>query len=357
MRCSPPIATRSVSLRRVSSVAGAGEQLLTQTLSVVIPVYQAGPALTATVEELFADAASFDLGEHARLELDEVILVVDNPQLPPSEREAVVALEQIDPRIRTIWLTRNFGQHPATVAGIVSTNGDWVVTMDEDGQHDPAQIPRMVRMAAEQNTPLVYAKPTNPPPHGWVRNVASGAAKTVFRGLSGAKEGFHSFRLMEGSIARSACAYIGESVYLDVAMRWSFGEPASCPMEMRDELAHSSYRMRQLLSHFWRMVLSTGTRPLRLIAFAGVFVALVGTVVAIVVVEQRLSGAFHAPGWASVIVALLILGGILLITLAVVAEYVGFAVRNSIGKPLYVKGEHAQGRALWALQSALALDA
>jgi polyisoprenyl-phosphate glycosyltransferase len=128
-------------------------------------------------------------------------------------------------------------------------------------------------------------------------------------------------------------------------------------MEMRDELAHSSYRMRQLLSHFWRMVLSTGTRPLRLIAFAGVFVALVGTVVAIVVVEQRLSGAFHAPGWASVIVALLILGGILLITLAVVAEYVGFAVRNSIGKPLYVKGEHAQGRALWALQSALALDA
>jgi glycosyltransferase involved in cell wall biosynthesis len=334
-----------------------GQEPLTQTLSIVIPVYQAGPALTATVEELFTRAASFQIGEYAQLELDEVILVVDNPQVSPSDREAAIGLEQIDARIRTIWLTRNFGQHPATVAGIVSTNGDWVVTMDEDGQHDPGQIPRMVRMAAERNTPLVYASPTNPPPHGLVRNVASGAAKAVFRGLSGAKEGFHSFRLMEGSIARSACAYIGENVYLDVAMRWSFGEPASCPMEMRDELAHSSYRMRQLLSHFWRMVLSTGTRPLRLIAFAGVFTALAGIVVAIVVVEQRLSGAFHAPGWASVIVALLILDGGLLITLAVVAEYVGFAVRNSIGKPLYVKGEHAKGRALWALQSALALDA
>ena len=50
-------------------------------------------------------------------------------------------------------------------------------------------------------------------------------------------EDFHSYRLMEGSIARSACAYIGESVYLDVAMRWSCGEPAVCPMEMRTESA------------------------------------------------------------------------------------------------------------------------
>ena len=172
-----------------------------------------------------------------------------------------------------MWLTRNFGQHPATVAGIVSTNGDWVVTMDEDGQHDPEQIPRMLLTAAERNAPLVYAKPTNPPPHGAARNVASRSAKAVFRLLSGAEEDFHSFRLMEGSIARSACAYIGESVYLDVAMRWSCGEPAVCPMEMRTESTHSSYRTRQLLSHFWRMVLSTGTRPLRLIAIAGVAVA------------------------------------------------------------------------------------
>jgi hypothetical protein len=124
-------------------------------------------------------------------------------------------------------------------------------------------------------------------------------------------------------------------------------------MEMRAESAGSSYSTRQLLSHFWRMVLSTGTRPLRLIAAAGVIVAFVGLVVAVVVAERRLSGAFPAPGWTSVMVALLILGGGLFITLAVLAEYVGFAVRNSIGKPLYVKAEHVDARALWALQRAL----
>jgi polyisoprenyl-phosphate glycosyltransferase len=329
--------------------------VLVQTVSVVIPVYAAGPALRSTVEELLAKADSFVVAPTASLRLDEVVLVVDNPDLSTTSRADVLELENFDRRIRTIWLTRNFGQHAATVAGIVSTNGDWVVTMDEDGQHDPLQIPRMIAIAARQNAPLVYAKPTNPPPHGRFRNLSSALTKAVFRALSGAKEVFHSFRLMEGSIARSACAYIGESVFLDVAMRWSCGEPAVCPMEMRTELAHSSYRLRQLLSHFWRMVLSTGTRPLRLIAVGGVCVALAGIGVAIFVIEQRLTGAFRAPGWTSVMVAFMILDGGLFITLAVVAEYVGFAVRNSIGKPLYVKAEHADARALWALQAALHL--
>jgi polyisoprenyl-phosphate glycosyltransferase len=327
--------------------------VLVQTFSVVIPVYGAGRAVRRTVEELIESAANFKVSDAMTLKLDEVILVVDNPKLSQRERVGIRSLEDLDRRIHTIWLTRNFGQHPATVAGIVSTNGDWVVTMDEDGQHDPAQIPRMLLTAADQSASLVYAKPTNPPPHGLVRNAASRLAKAVFRVLSGTEEDFHSFRLMEGSVARSACAYIGESVYLDVAMRWSCGDPAVCPMAMRSETSRSSYRTRQLLSHFWRMVLSTGTRPLRLIAIAGIVVALVGLAVAGIVVVRRLSGAVPVAGWTSVFVALLILSGGLFVSVAVVAEYVGFAVRNSIGKPLYMKAEHFDTRALWELQLAL----
>jgi polyisoprenyl-phosphate glycosyltransferase len=324
-----------------------------QTVSVVIPVFRAGRALRSTVEELLEIATELELASGVVLILDEVVLVVDNPELPRHERADLIALEDLDRRVRVLWLTRNFGQHPATVAGIVSTNGEWVVTMDEDSQHDPAHIASMARVAASSDRSLVYALPTNPPPHGAFRNAASRAAKAVFRLLSGAQHDFHSYRFMEGSIARSACAYMGENVYLDVAMRWSFGDAAVCEMEMREELAESGYRFRQLMSHFWRMVLSTGTRPLRLIATGGVVMAFVGVIAAIFVIEQRLSGAFRAPGWTSVMVALLIVGGGLFVALAVVAEYVGFAVRNSIGKPLYVKAENPEARALWALQAAL----
>jgi undecaprenyl-phosphate 4-deoxy-4-formamido-L-arabinose transferase len=320
--------------------------MLRQTLSVVVPVYRAGPGLEAVVRELLDVAASFAIADGVRLELDEIVLVCDNPRLPVQTRAALRALEDADPRVRTVWLARNFGQHPATIAGIVSTNGDWVVTMDEDGQHDPSHIPAMLLATAAADATLTYARPTNPPPHGPVRNLASRTAKRVFRRLSGAGVDFHSFRLLEGSIARSACAYVGENVYLDVALRWSCGDAAICPLPMREELnAESSYDFRALIRHFWRMVVSTGTRPLRLIALGGV--------VAAIVLQRRLSGAFPAPGWTSVMVALLILVGGLFISLAVVAEYVGFAVRNTIGKPLYVTADHIDGRVLWTLQAAL----
>ena len=327
--------------------------LLRQTFSVVIPVYQAGRGLDIVVRELLEVAQRFELANGVYLDLDEIILVCDNPALSTPTRRALASLEGLDPRVRTIWLARNFGQHPATIAGIVSTNGDWIVTMDEDGQHDPRHIPALALTTADAGATLTYAKPSNPPPHGPLRNAASRAAKRLFRRLADAKVDFHSFRLLEGSVARSACAYVGEAVYLDVALGWSCGEAATCSLPMRQEHTESGYSYRALLRHFWRMVRSTGTRPLRMIAFGGVFVAVAGLVIAAVVVERRLSGAFEVPGWTSVMVALLVLVGGLFITLAVVAEYVGFAVRNTIGKPLYVVADHPDSRVLWTLQSAL----
>jgi undecaprenyl-phosphate 4-deoxy-4-formamido-L-arabinose transferase len=327
---------------------------LTQTLSVVVPVYRAGQALRHTVDEVLRTADRLALGPGVEVRLDEVLLVCDNPRLAREERARLRGLEQVDPRVRVIWLTRNFGQHPATVAGIVSTNGDWITTMDEDGQHDPAQIPAMLRAAADAGRPLVYASPTNAPPHGFARNLASRTSKALFRAMSGATGEFHSFRLIEGSVARSACAYIGDSVYLDVAMNWSCGDAALCPMEMREEGAGSSYDYRKLLSHFWRMVLSTGARPLRLVAVLGVVIALIGLAVVAFVAQRRLTGAYEStPGWASVFITQLLLAGGVFVTLATLAEYISFAVRNTIGKPLYVIAEHADARALWILQAAL----
>ena len=328
---------------------------LEQTLSIVIPVFRCGEALSDVVMELLQVAERLELAAGVTVQLDEILLVCDNPWLPASERSRLLDLEARDRRIRVLWLTRNFGQHPATVAGIVSTSGDWIATMDEDGQHDPTQLVAMLHVAARHGTTLVYAKPTNPPPHGPLRNAASGFAKKVFRLITGAHGHFHSFRLIEGAIARSACAYMGENVYLDVAMHWSCGDAGLCPMRMRDEGSKSSYNYRRLIAHFGRMVLSSGARPLRLIAAFGVLVGLGGLGLAAFVVQRRLTGAYAAtPGWASEIVTLLMLFAVLFITLATLAEYLSFVAGNSIGKPLYVIAEPASVRALWNLQAALA---
>lgn len=327
---------------------------LEQTLSVVIPVFRGGEALERAVEELLAVSGQIELAPAVAVRLDEIVLVCDNPWLSPAERARLVALEAGDRRVRLLWLTRNFGQHAATVAGVVSTAGDWVATMDEDGQHDPGKLADMLRTAARAGCTLVYARPTNPPPHGFARNLASRFAKSVFGFVSGMRGEFHSFRLIEGPVARSACAYMGQSVYLDVALRWSCGDSAYCPMEMRKEGSKSAYNYRRLVAHFGRMVLSSGARPLRLIAVFGVMIGACGIGLAAFVIERRIVDPASAPtGWASEFVALLILFAILFVTLAMIAEYLSFAAGNTIGKPLYVIAESPASRALWRLQAAL----
>ena len=331
----------------VSEVGGGA--LVAQSLSVVIPVYRAGPALEATCREILEVCADVSPVPGVRITLDELILVCDNPGLPVEVLDHLAGLADLDERVRVVWLSRNFGQHPATVAGIVSTNGDWVVTMDEDGQHDPVYVRELLAAAGRNRTPLVYAEPTNTRPHGPVRNAASWLSGRVARSVSGVPVRFHSFRLLEGSLARSACAYAGENVFLDVSLSWTCGPASVCPVRLRQEAAPSSYNYRRLLSHFWRMIVSSGTRPLRFIAAAGVMIALTGLVVGAWLVVQRIRGDIPVPGWTSVVIALLVLLGGLYVAVAVVAEYVGQAVRNTVGRPVYVRVDPPEARALHVL--------
>src|ERR1700722_20394693 len=138
------------------------------TISIVVPVYQG----ELTLEPLLADieplAGTQSTSRGVPFRVSEVILVHDGAI---DRSDAVMAaLAAKMPFVRTIWLSRNFGQHPATLAGMSSTNGDWVVTLDEDGQNEPRDIARLLDVAVEDEMQLVYARPTNAPPHGWVRN-------------------------------------------------------------------------------------------------------------------------------------------------------------------------------------------
>ena len=173
------------------------------------------------------------------------------------------------PFVTPIWLSRNYGQHPATLAGMSSSSAGWVVTMDEDGQHDPRYLGALLDRALDERAQLVYAVPGNQPPHSLLRNAASSLAKAIFvSGRDAARLGrFSSYRLMWGEIARSVAAYCGSGIYLDVALSWVVGRATSLPVDVRGGAGRpSGYDLPKLASHFWRMVLTSGTRPLRAIA-------------------------------------------------------------------------------------------
>jgi len=211
--------------------------------------------------------------------------------------------------------------------------------MDEDGQHDPRYIGALLDRAFDTEAQLVYAAPTTPPPHGFLRNLASRTAKWLFvHVLSGVDvEAFNSYRLVLGEVGRGAAAYTGAGVYLDVAFSWVVARTATCPVPMRDEgRPAGAYSPRRLFAHFGRLVLSSGSRPLTFVSVAGIGFFVVGLLYAVYVIVRTLTGDAQPEGWTSTIVALLVIGGMILASLGVIAQYIRAATESSLGRPLYV---------------------
>lgn len=306
-------------------------------ISVVVPVYQGEHTLAGVVGELEPYTSPFTTPDGHEAVVAEVLLVHDHG--PDGSAAAMREQAAKHSWVRTLWLSRNFGQHPATLAGMASSGGDWIVTMDEDGQHDPAMIGALLDTALETGRPVVYAEPLNAAPHGVLRNLASRGAKVVIEKLFGGKDAtrYQSFRLVLGEIGRSTAAFAGSGVYLDVALGWIAGSPATCPVALRDEHGRASgYSPRRLASHFWRMVLSSGTRPLRAVSFIGVGFGVGGILLALWLVIRRLTGGPVPEGWTSSIVVTLVSTGVVLFALGVIAEYIGVAVNMAMGKPIYL---------------------
>lgn len=310
---------------------------VTHQISVVIPVYQGERTLTDVVEELAASVEERVSPGGRPYRVTEAVLVHDCG--PDASDDVIRALANRYDWVHPVWLSRNFGQHAATLAGIAASGGEWVVTLDEDGQHDPGSIGALLDTAMVEQADVVYARPTNEPPHGAVRNLASRGAKAVVERLTkGARASdFNSYRLLLGEVARSVAAYAGPGIYLDVAIAWVARRTATSPVEMRGEGDRpSGYTMRRLVSHFWRLVLSSGTRPLRWVSVLGAAAVLLAPVIAVALVVGRAVGSWDAPGWTSTMVLLMVATGVILFSLGVIAEYVGMAVNMAMGKPLYL---------------------
>lgn len=307
------------------------------TISVVIPVYMGETTLKSLVGELDLQGHVHTTPAGIRYTVEEVVLVHD---CGPDDSDQVIREMSVhSARVTPVWLSRNFGQHSATLAGIAATKSDWVVTLDEDGQHNPADVAVLLDEAVKSRTALVYALPMQKPQHNPWRNGTSRFAKVVASKLAGS-EGpmlYSSFRLISGEIARSLAAFAGPSLYLDVALGWICKEPASVPVMYRvEKRASSGYSTRKLMSHFWKLAITTGTRPLRVVSLLGAIVGLFGLLLSAKIIFDRLVYGIAAEGWASVLVSILVIGGAILFAVGVIAEYVGLVVRNSFGQPTYL---------------------
>lgn len=311
------------------------DNVSTHVISVVIPVYEGEHCLAETVSDLlpYLDPTSTDDG--LRFRIGEVILVHDGgtDDSPRVIRELAAEHDFVRP----VWLSRNFGQHAATLAGMASAGGEWIVTMDEDGQHDPAYLGTLLDVAVRERARVVYGL-SDKPRRSFSRSIGLVARRAV-TALGGGPDAaqFSSYRLILGEVGRGIAAYAGSGVYLDTALGWVVGSAATAPVTMRADRDHRwSYSLRRSTAEFVGMVLTGGTRGLRIVSILGAVLAASGLLAALVLVIRQLIDPSEVAGWTSLAVVMLVSSGAIIFTLGVVAEYVGVAVNMALGKPLYV---------------------
>lgn len=318
----------------------AGEHLNKVLVSLVVPVYSGAPYLQELVKsiERVRDAWMMDA---APLYLAEVIFVDDD-----AIDDSAMVLDELAVTyswIRVLHLSRNFGQHPATIAGILHSCGDWVVTMDEDLQHSPEYIAAMLNVAVSDQLDIVYANAVNDVHESPLRDIGSRLAKRITAILAGDMGvlKFSSFRVIRGVIARSASSVCGHETYFDIALSWFSRRAGTLPLHIKDrrfiEGKKSGYSMRKLLSHARRLVISSRVKALRIGGYLGVGAMLFGAAFAAYVafMEFFSPGVFGARGWSSLIVSSMMFGGMTLFLVSAALEYLSILVLRAQGKPTF----------------------
>ncbi|MBW2245024.1 MAG: glycosyltransferase family 2 protein, partial [Deltaproteobacteria bacterium] len=266
----------------------------------------------------------------------EVVLVDDGS--PDDVWNVIASLHEEHPeRVVGVQLMRNFGQHNALMAGLRRARGAVIVTLDDDLQHPPEEIPKLIRALEEGGFDLVYGTYEQRQHKGW-RNFGSSLVTGVFRRLFGVAFTFTSFRAMRSELARSVFTYSLNFTFLDGLFAWNTNRIGSVPVrhEARQEGA-SGYSVSKLLLLSLNMLTNFSLLPLQVVSWLGVAAAGAGLSLGGMYLVVSLFGLTTVPGYASIIVAVLILGGIQLLALGIIGEYLGRVHLNINRKPQYLE--------------------
>ncbi len=301
----------------------------TCALSVVIPVYQSESILSKLAEKLGQTLPAL-FGDSF-----EVILV--NDCSPDRSREVLLDLARERSWWKVVNLRKNAGQHNAIMAGLRVARGRQIITMDDDLQHNPDDIPQLLA-ALDGGYDVCYAG-FHSKQHALWKKIGSAFNDRVAVYLLGKPPGLYlsPFRAMISGIRDELIKFTGPNVYLDGLILANTTRITSIKIDHHARAdGQSGYSLRKSVSLWLKMATSFSVFPLRLASLTGMAVSVLGFLLAIAFVVQRFTVNAMPVGWASLMVCALIIGGIQLLALGVIGEYLGRALRHINATPQVV---------------------
>lgn len=303
------------------------------SISIVVPVYNS----EATLDELVSRILRTLPGPNT-----EVILVNDGSV--DASWSKIVALTDANPTVRGLDLARNFGQHNALLAGIRAAQGEVIVTLDDDLQNPPEEIPKLLESLGAAD--VVYGTPVERSYAFW-RNIATRLVRASLRGPMGAQVAawVGPFRAFRSDVRRAFDSFDGPDVSIDVLLSWGTSRFAAVPVEHRErEFGQSSYSFGKLSSLALTMLTGFSTRPLRIASLLGLTSTLFGVLVLIYVFVRLLLDGNPVPGFPFLASLVAIFSGAQLLTLGIIGEYLGRVHARTMDRPPYaVRAETGAG--------------
>ena len=303
-------------------------------LSVVVPVYGCRDCLLELYRRLTAQLAE--------ITPDYEIILVDD-RSPDGSWTVLKTIAAADPKVRAIRLSRNFGQHNAITAGLASSEGRWTVVMDCDLQDPPEEIAPLYEAARHRGYDLVLARRQSRA-HSWLRLLL---ARAYFKLLNtfmgtGIDGSYGTFSILSRKVVDAYLSLGDRDRHYLFVLQWLGFEQGSVEFEQAARgSGRSAYTFGRLIRHAVRGVFFQTTNVLLYIVFFGFFLAAGGLLWALYLV-YLVAVAHPPPGYTSVMVATIIIGGFIIVSTGVTGIYIGRVFEQVKGRPLYVIDEVAQ---------------
>ncbi|MCE9644489.1 MAG: glycosyltransferase family 2 protein [Chloroflexi bacterium] len=302
-----------------------GYNSVSMNLSVVVPVYRGETYIQPLVERLVGVLPKIS-------KKYEIILVNDGS--PDGSWAVIAQMANKYRQVRGISLMRNYGQHNATLCGIRSAQYELIVTMDQDLQHPPEEIPHLLARL-EEGFDVVYGAPKKLPQGFW-RNILTANMKRLLANVMGVPsvQNISAFRLFRTHLRSAFENFQSPTLTIDVLLSWGTSRFTSVRVNIAPAEG-SNYKFPALVKAAVLILTGYSTTPLRMASWLGFFMTLFGVVVFLyVLVTYFIAGSL--PGFPFLASIIALFGGAQLFSLGIFGEYLARIFDRSMDRPSYV---------------------
>ena len=300
-------------------------------ISIVSPVYRAEKILPILVSEI--NLVMERIGEDY-----EIILVDDRS--PDNSWEVMKVLSSQNPKIKSIRLSRNFGQHSAIFAGLTKTKGDCVVVMDCDMQDQPKEIAKLYKKALE-GYDIVLGQRENRKDK-FLKKLSSKLFYKVFNYLSGGQfnNEIGNFGIYKKKVIDSILNINDYIKFFPLFINWVGFKSTSIPIEHSSrEEGKSSYSISRLLKLAFNVIISFSDKPLRLFINFGLGISILSFILGIYYLYLAVTHRITQPGFSSLILSIWFLSGIIISCIGIVGVYLGKTFDQAKNRPTFIIDE------------------